>query len=152
MGYSVTRVSGKWASDPGYDAVAHQKDGVLPINADHWKSFGHARVQTPAGQPGGLTLFHASATEHLSFSKHLTAEKRVEEFVAGKGLVTRWEAINRNNHYLDACSMACVAGHGVGERLIAPPVPESPPAVPAAVRPPADRPDWFPDRPTDWTR
>jgi len=40
-----------------------------------------------------MTLFHATAVEHLSLAKHLTAETRTEEFVAGKGVVTRWERL-----------------------------------------------------------
>lgn len=117
QGHSVTRVTGKWAADPGYDAQAYKHDAILPINADLWKSFVHARFQTPCGQPGGLTLFHDTAINHLSFAKHMIAERRREEFVAGKGVVTYWEAVSRNNHYLDALSMACAAGHGVGVRL-----------------------------------
>ncbi len=127
QGHAAPRITGKWGSDPGYDSASYHKDGVLPVNADLWKSYVHARLQTPAGQPGGLTLFHATPMEHLSFSKHLTAEKKVEEFVAGKGLVTRWEAMSRNNHYLDALSLACVAGHGTGVRLVQMPVAPAPP-------------------------
>jgi hypothetical protein len=80
----------------------------------------HNRLQTPAGQPGGLTLFQAPAMEHLSFAKHLTAEKRVEEFIAGKGLISRWEAVHRNNHWLDALALACVGGHESGQRIVTP--------------------------------
>jgi phage terminase large subunit GpA-like protein len=119
-------------SEPGYEAVA-QPEGhnLVEINADHWKSWVHARLQTPAGMPGGLTLYHATANEHLSFAKHLTAEKRVEEFIAGRGLVTRWEVVNRNNHKLDALAMASVAGHGVGERVVGPALPDPPPPAEA---------------------
>jgi phage terminase large subunit GpA-like protein len=105
--------------DPGYEVVPQPAGHFLvEINADWWKSYVHNRVQTPVGQSGALTLYHASPTEHLSFAKHLTAERRVEEFVAGRGLVTRWEAVNRNNHYLDALALACVAGHWIGQRLV----------------------------------
>lgn len=134
QGHAITRISGKWAADPGYDLLGYQRDGVLALNADLWKSFVHARLQTPAGQPGGLTLFHAQPNEHLSYAKHMTAEKRVEEFVAGKGTVYRWEALSRNNHFLDATSMACAAGHAAGTRLVVaeqapPPPPESEPSI-----------------------
>jgi len=78
-------------------------------------------------------LFNAKPVEHLSFAKHLTAEKRVEEFIAGRGTVIRWEAMNRNNHYLDALSLACVAGHGVGERLLSGPVQQKPQSIAPAV-------------------
>jgi hypothetical protein len=76
--------------DPGYEVVPQPAGHALvEINTDWWKSQVHSRLQTPIGQPGALTLFHASPTEHLSFAKHLTAERQVQEFVAGRGLVTR---------------------------------------------------------------
>lgn len=98
-------------------------DGLPPIveaQANAWKSWLHARLQTPMGQPGAMTLYNPGpkSVEHMGFSKHLTAERKVEEFIAGKGLVTKWEAVNRNNHWLDASCMSCVAGWFAGERLI----------------------------------
>lgn len=71
-----------------------------------------------------MTLFQAPAHEHLSLAKHLTAEKKTEEFLPGKGVVTRWECIRRNNHWFDALYNACADGHYVGARLIQDPQPE----------------------------
>ena len=51
-------------------------------------------------------------------AKHLTAERKTEEFVAGKGVLTKWERLNRNNHWFDALYNACAAGHGSGVRLV----------------------------------
>jgi hypothetical protein len=107
----------------GQDAiVVDLLDGRPPIveaQANAWKSWMHARLQTPMGQPGAMTLHGAKlSVEHLGYAKHLTAERKMEEFVAGKGLVTKWEAVNRNNHWLDSTCMACVAGWFAGERLI----------------------------------
>jgi phage terminase large subunit GpA-like protein len=149
-GFGVRQLTGrKIAHEPGYEAKRQQAGHVLvEINADHWKSFVHARLQTPPGEAGGLSLFHGTPTEHLSFAKHLTAEKRVEEFIAGRGLVSRWEAVNRNNHFLDALAMACVAGHGVGEKVVVQPVASPPQPAPSPV---VERPSWMPDRPTGWT-
>lgn len=84
--------------------------GALPGRPRHGTS--------PVGQPGALSLFQAPPKEHLSFGEHLTAEMKTEEFVAGKGLVTRWERTRRNNHWLDALYNACAAGHLAGVRLI----------------------------------
>jgi len=63
-------------------------------------------------------LFKAPALEHLSLAKHLTAEQKTEEFVAGKGVVTRWERIRRANHWFDALYNAFAAGHWSGVRLM----------------------------------
>lgn len=38
--------------------------------------------------------------------------------MAGKGVVTRWERIHKNNHWFDALYNACVAGHRAGVRLL----------------------------------
>ncbi|WP_417851059.1 terminase gpA endonuclease subunit [Thalassoglobus sp.] len=91
---------------------------LFEVNADHWKTWVHQRLATPLGEPGAMTLFQAPAHEHLSLAKHLTAEKKTEEFLPGKGVVTRWECIRRNNHWFDALYNACAAGHYVGARLI----------------------------------
>ena len=94
---------------------------LVDANSDAWKEWAHERLKTPVGKEGGLTLFLPSAGDpnvHLSFAKHLTAEKQVQEYVAGRGLVTKYERISKNNHFLDALSLACVAGHAAGVRLI----------------------------------
>jgi hypothetical protein len=92
---------------------------LVEADADHWKTWVHQRLVTPVGSPGAMTLFHATAQEHLALARHLTAEVKTEEFVAGKGVVVRWERLRRQNHWLDALYNACVAAHGCGVRLVA---------------------------------
>jgi hypothetical protein len=109
----------------GYEVV--QLPGgarVIEINANQWKSWFHARLRTPVGKPGAFTLFYS--TDHKSYGKHIVAEREMEEFIKGKGLVTRFEAMSRNNHWLDASSMACVAGHAAGQRIITAEIPAAP--------------------------
>jgi hypothetical protein len=111
-----------WApTSAGYELVQHPawRTRMLDVKADHWKTWLHARLMTPVGQHGAMTL-HGGG-DHLGFTKHLTAEKKVEELVPKKGLVVRWEQVNRNNHFLDSTSLACVVAHAVGERLIGEP-------------------------------
>jgi hypothetical protein len=130
---------------PGYTVP------LVEIDTDKWKSWLHARIKTPLGQPGAFTLFQSAVSnEHLSYAKHLTAEKKQEEHVAGKGLVTRWVALHRNNHWLDATMMSAVAGNAIGERLIDEPQPI---VTMAPARKDADgepRTGWLPDRPSNW--
>ena len=104
---------------------------LVEVNADHWKSRIHMQLQTPVTHPGALLLFRAGAeAEHLSLAKHFVSEKKVEEFVAGRGVVTRWVAVTRNNHWLDATALAEVAYAATGEptKQDAPP-PADPPAA-----------------------
>lgn len=91
---------------------------LVELDADHWKSWVHQRFAAPQSSPGAITLFQATPSEHLAFAKHLTAEVKTEEFIAGKGLVTKWERKRKANHWFDALSYASVAGHYCGVRLV----------------------------------
>jgi len=103
--------------DYHFSLLRHEQIVLVEINADAWKTFAHERLTTPVGEPGALTLFRAMPMDHFSLAKHLTAERQVEEFIAGKGTVIRWEAIRRTNHWLDALYLACGASHFCGVRL-----------------------------------
>jgi hypothetical protein len=72
----------------------------------------------------------------------VVAETKVEEFVAGKGVVVRWERIRRQNHWFDALYNACAAGHGCEVRLV-----EEQQAKPA---PPPAKPDYDPEFTKRW--
>lgn len=100
---------------------------LAEVDADHWKSWVHERLRTPMDQPGAMSLFAAPAQEHLALAKHLTAEAKTEEFVAGKGVVVKWERMRRQNHWFDALYNACVAAHLAGVRLVNEVLPTPPP-------------------------
>jgi hypothetical protein len=94
------------------------------FDANRWKTWLHEGLaltfnrQNLETARGGITIFVATdPNEHLSFAKHLTAEKQVTKFEPGKGYAQVWEAIRDSNHWLDATSMACVAGHKCGFRI-----------------------------------
>lgn len=99
---------------------------LAEVDADHWKTWVHQRLKTPLGGAGAMTFFMASVQEHLALAKHLTAEEKTEEFLPGKGLVTKWRRLRRANHWLDCLYNASAAGHLCGVRLIRDPPP--PPA------------------------
>ena len=71
-----------------------------------------------------MTLLQTNPAEHLALAKHLTAERKIEEFVTGRGVVVKWERLRRQNHFLDALYNACAAGHHAGARLVQEPKPE----------------------------
>ena len=55
----------------------------------------------------------------LKFQVPVTAaEAKIEEFVAGRGVVVKWERLRRQNHWFDALYNACAAGHLCGVRLV----------------------------------
>jgi phage terminase large subunit GpA-like protein len=120
---------------------AEERAWVVEVNADYWKSWGHRRLATPVldeegkAQPGAMTLFYSTdRNQHLALSKHLTAEKEVEEFVQGIGLVRKWVRDSRSNHWLDTFYNCCAMGHFLGVRLIKPP-PSAPRPQPQAPPP-----------------
>jgi len=43
---------------------------------------------------------------------------KTEEFVAGKGVVEKWERIRKQNHWRDALYNASAAGHLCDARLV----------------------------------
>lgn len=84
---------------------------LLHADSDAWKSRVHAGLTTPLGETGSLTLWQddPSAADIWTLSKHLTAERGIEEFDVKRGMVKRWERVNRNNHLLD-CVYGCLVG------------------------------------------
>lgn len=106
----------------GYHETAVRSPGKAPlrridIDANHWKTQLQDRLCCPVATSGAITLHSATGFEHLQLARHLTAERRVEEWIAGRGNVVRWEAIRRDNHWLDAFSLATAAQHFCGARV-----------------------------------
>jgi len=99
---------------------AAQRIPTVYVNADHWKSWLHARLSTSADEPGSILLFDAPARDHTAFVKQLLAEKQQEEFLPGRGRVLRWYVVSSNNHWGDSTYAACVAGHYAGVRVVMP--------------------------------
>lgn len=90
---------------------------VVMMDSNYWKSQIHERLTLPFNRgdltpaKGGISLFSSmDPNEHLSFGKHLTAEREVLKFEPGRGHVKVWEAMREANHWLDASYMALVAG------------------------------------------
>lgn len=132
MGQASTQRSTRFKSGPtstgsvvkfigeGYHfaLIKDQKVRLAELDADHWKTWLDKRLACPREQTGAMTLFRAPANDHLAFAKHLTAERKEEEFIPNRGLVTRWVQVNKNNHWLDSTAYACAAGHFAGVRLL----------------------------------
>lgn len=91
------------------------------MDVNYWKSFVHARLAVPYGDPGSLTLFGEKPEAHRMLADHLTAEQRVA--VAAKGrTVDEWreQPGKPDNHWLD-----CLVGCAVGASMLGAKLPEA---------------------------
>lgn len=109
--------------------AAHQPQEriwLYHVHTEHWKQWLQERFVTATFDEsqqfnaGTLSLYSApdDRKRHLSFSHHIVAEERRDTFVPGKGIVRKWMTLSKNNHYLDACALACAAAGCVGVRII----------------------------------
>ena len=81
------------------------------FDANHWKSFLAARLNTTVGDPGAVT-FHQG--EHHMLLDHLTSEQPIAVTARGR-TVDEWKLYpGRENHLLDCCVMATVAASVAG--------------------------------------
>ena len=86
---------------------------LLHYDTNKWKSFAHARLATPLGDNGSLSLFGHDPERHVLFSEHLTAEYRDRKTSERTGrTVDEWHLPpnSPDNHWLDGLVGACVAG------------------------------------------
>ena len=90
---------------------------LVEVNADIWKSRIHQMLLLKPDTKGSLTLYRATENEHVSFVKHMMSEHEVDEFVAGRGIVKRWEKLHSNNHWFDAQYIAAAAASFCGFSL-----------------------------------
>jgi len=148
-GPSIRQIGDRWH-------VAQLRQGGLrtrlfEFDTDHWKSWLHARLSTPLGGAGALTV-HAPAgrNDHLALAKHLTSEMHVTEFDPRRGQMTRWQCIHPSNHWWDAAVIAATLASWCGVSIDAPSEDKPRRAVstpPKSKAPPASRPvagkSWF---------
>ena len=102
----------------GRRAVRH----VL-FDTNYWKSFIHARLAVPIGDPGCVSLFGrtpapGSSNQHRLLAEHLTAEYRVKTEGRGR-TVDEWKLrlSGADNHWLDCLVGAAVAASMQGAVL-----------------------------------
>jgi hypothetical protein len=124
--------------------AAHQpaeKLWLYNVNTEHWKQWVHERFATKTFDDdqrfndGTLSLYSAPAERkrHNTYSHHIVAEERRDQFVPGKGLVRKWVVTSRNNHLLDATALACAAAGCLGVRVV-PRAAMVPPTMPKTAR------------------
>lgn len=89
----------------GKRAVRH-----VVFDTNYWKTFIHARLATPMGDPGCLALFGRKPNRHRLLAEHLTSEYRVKTEGRGR-TVDEWKlrVDGLDNHWLDCLVGAAVA-------------------------------------------
>ncbi|QOJ01036.1 MAG: phage terminase large subunit family protein [Phycisphaeraceae bacterium] len=97
----------------GKRAVRH----VL-FDTNFWKSFVHARLSVPMGDPGGVSLFGHRPEHHRLLAEHLTSEYRVRTEGRGR-TVDEWKlrVDGLDNHWLDGLVGCAVAASMQGAVL-----------------------------------
>ncbi len=97
------------------------------FDTNYWKSFVHARLAVPMGDPGCLSLFGRKPGQHRLLADHLTSEYRVKTEGRGR-TVDEWKlrVDGLDNHWLDCLVGSAVAASIHGAVLFgtdAPPAP-----------------------------
>jgi len=110
------RVGHNWRipSVMGKRAVRH-----VIYDTNFWKSFVHARLAVPMGDPGCLSLFGHDPKVHRLLAAHLTSEYRVQTEGRGR-TVDEWKLRldNSDNHWLDCIVGSAVAASIQGAALL----------------------------------
>jgi hypothetical protein len=85
----------------------------IVFDTNYWKSFVHARLAVPMGDPGCLSLFGNKPEPHRLLSEHLTSEYRVKTEGRGR-TVDEWKlrVEGLDNHWLD-----CLVGSAVAASM-----------------------------------
>lgn len=97
----------------GKRAVRH-----VVFDTNYWKTFVHARLAVPMGDPGCLSLFGHKPDRHRLIAEHLTSEYRVKTEGRGR-TVDEWKlrVDGLDNHWLDCLVGAAVAASMEGAAL-----------------------------------
>ena len=91
----------------------------VAMDVNWWKTFVHARLSVAPGDPGALTLFGKSASEHSLFAEHI-AGSETWTLTHGHGRdVQEWKLkpSRPDNHWLDCLVGCAVAASICGVRL-----------------------------------
>ncbi|MGD9692375.1 MAG: terminase gpA endonuclease subunit [Phycisphaerales bacterium] len=97
----------------GKRAVRH-----VVFDTNYWKSFVHARLAVPMGDPGSMSLFGHKPEHHRLIAEQLTSEYRVKTEGRGR-TVDEWKlrVDGLDNHWLDCLVGAAVAASMEGAVL-----------------------------------
>lgn len=90
---------------PGWRLVKPVNGGVRHVNVDTnaWKSSTLARLKTPVGDPGALTLYGRDGQDHRMFADHMVSEYPVRVNAKGRDVDEWKERPERPDNHLWDC-------------------------------------------------
>ncbi len=87
------------------------------VDTNEAKTFAAARIESPKGDRGSITIYHETASHHQMKIDHMTAETRTMVSAKGREKET-WKNDNRKeNHFWDTFVGCCVAASTQGYKL-----------------------------------
>lgn len=97
-----------------YNETVGRAIGHLTHDVNWWKSFTFARLGTPLGDSGALSLYGDTPERHRMLAEHLTAETFKRTQLKGTPReVDEWSLLpGRDNHWLD-CIVGCAVAASV---------------------------------------
>jgi hypothetical protein len=88
------------------------------FDANHWKSFSHARLAVPLGGTGCLSLFGNEPHEHKLLADHECSELPISVEAKGRRVTEwKWKVTRPDNHLKDCLTGCCVAASIQGVSL-----------------------------------
>jgi len=128
--------------------AAHAVHLVL-LDSDAWRSEFQARLRLDPSAPGAIRLYSvADPVEHADWSNHVTADRLIDVFDAGRRVGVKWTQIRKANHWGDAGYYGTAAGQFLRDMLAA--AAARKPAATNQHRQQAERPSggnfWIPTR------
>lgn len=107
------RVGLNWYLAAGKSQVRH-----VVWDTNWWKSFLHARLRVPMGDPSGLSLYGTKPEDHRMLAEHLTSEQGI--LTEGRGRKVEEFKLKRaglDNHLFDGAVGCAVAASMLGASL-----------------------------------
>ena len=118
---------------------------LIHLDSNAWKAEFHSRLKLDATEPGAIRLYTVpDISEHADWSQHVTAERQIDVFVAGRRAGIKWEQLRKENHWLDAGYYGTAAGQFLRDMKRSKKPKKQQPADPPSVSRP-ERP-WIPTR------
>jgi hypothetical protein len=91
---------------------------LINLDSDSWRSEFQARLKLDPMAPGAIRLYTvADPAEHADWCNHVTADRLMDVFDAGRRVGVKWTQIRKANHWGDAGYYGTAAGQFLRDML-----------------------------------